>query len=468
MKHVSPKWAQVVLAIGAIVTVWAVVAFALVRVHQHWWFEDDPVLYGFGARARNAWAFFYDATLFRTEISSNEIVPLLFASFWVDGWLAPLSAKVAYLHQALAVLAAAFGLFAVSARILKKIAPAALLTVIWLVLPSTLVVLEFLSTRDYVEGLAAALVAVACAQQIAAKDRPAPLAFGIMILMSLAAVLAKEFFPTTLLLALFLILGAARRFWAASAIVAVGAFYAVYRLKFVGHDLSYGMPLLAPAEYLRFLGRVPYMITGNAFGYVLAVAVVLFCGILGLAEGAFWLAIIVASLATIYPISYAVNSAWQDHGTWYRSVFVLNTALLLLFFRIFGAIRRPVALALTGATLAAACVGGLATISTWSDMKARYSAEGRFFLSHPGQILYSDLPAPWFLPGLAKLYQDDATALVLQPTDTVAADSAVKLRETGVVWRFDGEGVRPDPELFKKLTQIRTAAGTEESRGARR
>src|SRR5262249_20160801 len=156
--------------------------------------------------------------------SGNELIPMLFLSFAADDAVAPRSTVVAYAHQALVFLGLAIALYALARRYYGNEALAVGVTLIWMVLPSTIVTAEFLSTRGYMEGMLLALGAWVLAQM------PGVVPLVGCLVLTAAAFLAKELYPTALSVALGLMFLAQKRWRALAALIAVCGGYAAYRI----------------------------------------------------------------------------------------------------------------------------------------------------------------------------------------------------------------------------------------------
>ena len=125
-----------------------------------WWFEDDPVLYAAIGKVASPWLFFYDMAANRLATTGpNELAPVLLSSMWLDLWLAPRSTAWAYAHSGLVYLATAVAFYFAMLRLLREKWLALATTIAWMLLPSTSVLVEFLSTRHYMIGMFWALLA---------------------------------------------------------------------------------------------------------------------------------------------------------------------------------------------------------------------------------------------------------------------------------------------------------------------
>jgi hypothetical protein len=228
----------------------------------------------------------------------------------------------------------------------------------------------------------------------------------------------------------------------------------------VGGGADYGSPLLGVLEAARASLLLPYMLSSNYGGYMLvALAVSLVCWLWWrrlISTGAvLCLAVCGASaVVVLYPVAFPLTLSWRDHGPWYRAVFLFGSGVLLTFAYVLPKLPSNTARWATLACVALIVVpGGFVTQHKWHASMLRYKAEGQYYLAHPDRLIYSELPASWFLPGLDQMYE-------LQPHSVVAGTAHLdeSFRRFATMWRYEGGEFVEDPALFAQLT------ATEESR----
>src|SRR2546423_459999 len=135
------------------------------RTFSHWWFEDDAHLFGFVRTIRNPAAFFSRETI-KSLGAGGALTPCQAVSEWIDSQIAYRSLAFALFHNTVSVTVTLLLLFHVLRRFALSTRAAILLCLLWLFLPATIVVTEFLSARHYLEGFAVSLLAVAFAQNL--------------------------------------------------------------------------------------------------------------------------------------------------------------------------------------------------------------------------------------------------------------------------------------------------------------
>ena len=430
-----------------------------------WWFEDDPFLYAAIREVDVPWAFFVDPAVHRLGAGPNELAPVLLASMWLDWWIAPRSASWAYLHSALIYLATAVALWRVLGRLLGDGLLAAVTTVAWMLMPSTTVLVEYLSTRHYLIGLFWALLAVLAVDDATRAARGHRFgALARVAVFTALSIVSKEFFPPALLTLVFLWF-ALRRDWTGAGIaVGLGAAYALYRVWMTEPSISYyGIPLLPLVELPSMLAKLPYTIFGNRFGYLaLALTVVLLWRSTRVDRTArrvllIGLAAVATSLLVLYPVAFSLAETWRSFGPWYRTPCVLNTLLLVGFAYAIGTLRRQSSRALLmTAMLVASLMGLQQTARTWTHLKDLQRAEGQFILASPDRVLISQVHAYWFLDGVRTLYPEGEVAQVLSRWNVSQGEAyRAALASSEAVWRYDGRPVREvDPAQRQELLRV--------------
>ena len=444
-------------ALILLTAVWLVQVGTATRTYRDWWFEDDTPHLVFVRDNPAPLGYFLDKDLVHKLSLGHAVTPWFPFTFWVDRQVDPLSPRTAYLHTAVSLLATAFLLYFLMARFTDRLHALAMVSV-WLWLPSTVVITEFLSTRHYLEGLAFSAASLLAAQK-AVRQESYPY-FWFSAIFYLLACTAKEVYVSTTLVLLLGYYLLRRRFSAMAAMFGCGLLYAGYRfwaLGLVGKNLS-GAFL---EDYHLFLARLPYILTGNLGGYLLFAAGIAVCvalwraGKLSATAGCWFLANIGVALLTIFPVTANITHQYRELGTWYRVVFLSNTLFLASLAWPFFRLAKPkLSLAFFLAAAACAVWGGWRTAERWDHLKAEYFTDARFYCDHPDRLLFSSLPAPWFLWGVHHLYQDGLPMHYLSwrvdngtPKDYVLARTE-QYRE---IWVKDRDGYRADSELISLI-----------------
>lgn len=436
--------------------------FGLARTPSDWWFEDDTWHLAFVRDHPNPIGYFTQKELIREVSVGLAVTPWFPFTFWLDRQIAPLSPMVAYLHSAFAFFLAALLLYRLLLRWLDR--PHALgVAVLWVLLPSSIVTVEFLSTRHYLEGLIFSIVSfwMACLAGRSPGGEGRGYCWAAAVVYLLACTTKEVYVSTTWLL----VVGSFvwyKRYGAVAGMFLCGLLYVLYRFWGIGPSMkSFNDSSLA--VYHLFLARLPFMFTGNRGGYVLfalmLAAVVWLAWKRGLKRGPllFFGANLAVMLVTILPVSVYITHAYDSLGTWYRLVFLVNTFLLTLFGWIVYRLGKP-ALSLGLAVLALVFIvnGALEATFRWDRWKAENYSDARFYLDHPDRLLFTRLSAPWFIYGVHQVYQPELPMHFLSWRVDNGTKKSYILRQTErfeEIWVKRAEAYRPDRALLRTLRE---------------
>jgi len=439
-------FALVVLVVGVANVVWRL------GTPSDWWFEDDPFVYAAIGGVASPWLFFYDVAANRLVTGPNELAPVLLSSMWLDLWLAPRSTVWAYAHTGLVYLATALAFYFAMLRLLRGRLIALITTIAWMLLPSTTVLVEFLSTRHYMIGMFWALMA-AMSVDDALKARPGRRGLPLVRVAAFTwlSIISKEFFPPAVLTLTFLWFAWRRDWRGASIPVVLGAVYAIYRVSMTEPAVVYyGNALMSAEQVLKLLLRLPYMTYGGWAGYAALALTTILLRRKARADReilpviAIGGATIVVSLLVIYPVGHPLSTSWRSFGTWYRTPCVINTLLLVAFAYAVGTLRQERArIAIMMLLLIAVLHGSHRTAKQWDLMKAEQVAEAEFMFSNPDKTLVSEIRAVWFLRGVAALYPERQGAAFVSRWDRPRSEIYTELlRSSRPFWVYEDGKVR--------------------------
>lgn len=426
------------------------------RTFSHWWFEDDAYLFGFVRTIQNPAAFFHRETI-KSLGAGGALTPFQAISEWIDSHIAYRSLAFAHFHNAISVAVALLLLFHVLRRFGVSIRAATVVSLLWLCLPATIVVTEFLSARHYLEGFGVSLLAVAFAQNLSQRVwRENARTVALLAITVASAMLFKELYAITVPLFCAIYLFESKRNRAAVATLVLVPLYFVYRHWVFGATVDSGSPWLHPLEYVIYLSRLPYTLAGNFGGYVLvplAIALLIFFARQQERPGRFLIyagLVVGSAMAVIYPVAFPVSLQWLDHGTWCRALFLLGSGLLIAggiaCFHTGSRRARIFAALLTFAVL---ICGAVVTRTEWQRLMLQSKREGTFYVAHPDRLFYSEVPAAFFLDGVRFLYDIPVRHHVFAiERDRPPAEI---LNRYQTIWRVvDGKYVE-DPKLFSEL-----------------
>ncbi|HXP88273.1 MAG TPA: hypothetical protein VN841_26315 [Bryobacteraceae bacterium] len=429
----------------------AIYSMAYLGLSSRWWFEDDPFVFDYAGRIHNPAGIFINPEVVRHFTAARALVPMQVFSYWIDMHVAGISPHFAYAHQAGSFLLTLLLLYFVLLRVLRNDKLAALsICVVWALLPATASVLQFLSTRHYLEGLMFSLLSVFLLQRLREEDGHLRWTGRLAVLLAAAvALLYKEIYvpvtPAVLLAYAWRYRDRALALWTGGLVCA----YVPYRFWVVGPGVDYGMPYLNALQYLKFFTKLPYTIASNYGGYWIC-AIILGLGFYfvrqrrrGYRTLLFFFALLLVSIATVLPVSSSLYGTIRRPDPWYRIVFLVHTIAICGggYLAVRSATRR-VQLALAGIAFAALLPGVEKTRRLWVEMTASAEREAKFYLSNPDKVLLSDQEAYWFIPGVTSMY-DVRTPHYLLVKDL----PTIRVKPEVPLWRFrDGQFV---PDLIR-------------------
>jgi hypothetical protein len=255
-----------------------------------------------------------------------------------------------------------------------------------------------------------------------------------------AAILCKETYVALLPAVVIAVAWQRRERMLAVSTVAITTAYAAYRFWLLGPVFAYAMPFLTARHYVKFLTKLPYSLTSNYGGYLVAALMAAACFRFAargrenrklVLQAGLALAL---SLAAIAPASYALYGGIRTPDTWYRIVFLLNTQLVLCAgVMTVRSTRRSAQALILAAALAVVAAGAHKTRNLWDGMTASAQLEGKFYLNNPDKMLLSQEEAWWFIPSVHWMYGVKEPHYVLARGKTAAS-----VAPGTPVWRLHG------------------------------
>lgn len=430
-----------------------------------WWYEDDPLQFSAAAAISNPADIFLDLQVLHRWGTGASLVPMQVLSYWLDTHLFGISPLAARLHSLVSTVLVCWLLYVVLTAFGVDRAVAGTATGLWLSLPATIAVHQFLGTRHYLEGLGWSLAAcyflARTGQSPSARRRVVETL--LLLVCAAAAMLSKEIYVTTLPAFLFLYALWHRRYLLGAAALGLVPGYFVYRLAILG-GAAYPHPGFDTESYLRYLRVLPYTFSVSRWGWV-------YYG--GLVVGAVWairrdarawrtclllLVLFAAGLVATYPTAPAVLLTYEIPGTWYRAVFILHTLALIggtLLLGLYADGRVRIAALCILVVILSPGVGK--TRKYWESRFTQSEAEGRFYLAHPDRLVYSEEDATWFLPGLERLYGIGRSHYVSK-NELSGAHVKSMILQFPTIWRQREGSWARDDDLFTRIRQTTLAA----------
>jgi hypothetical protein len=242
-------------------------------------FEDDPFLFDYAAHLSNPLLAFTDPDVLRHFTVGKALVPMQIVSYWIDVHWAGLLPALAYVHQTISLLLTLLLLYLVLIPIVQHDQLAAsVICILWILLPATSVVLQFLATRHYLEGMLFFLLTAYVMQRFRSPTGELHWAARTSALSAACmSVLCKEVYLPVVVAVLVEDAWLHRDRWQGTLTAAMLVSYGTYRLVMVGQGIDYTIPFLNTAQYLKFLAKIPFTISSNYGGYCVLAMVIGVC-----------------------------------------------------------------------------------------------------------------------------------------------------------------------------------------------
>jgi hypothetical protein len=252
--------------------------------------------------------------------------------------------------------------------------------------------------------------------------------------------------------------------------IGLGVGYVAYRLSVQGTGISYAMPLLGVYDYARSVLALPYTLTASYGGYAL-VAGFLFIVVKLWQSSATGSAIrsatqlalllLAAALVATYPVAYAMLTGYKIPDTSYRMPFVVSTILLMwAAYLLPQYLSRRQILFAAAMTLLVVVPGTDRTRGLWTQRMARTEAEGKFYLSNPDKLLYSEEDAFWFIIGVHRLYNVEGEHYINKQF-RVGPTERTRLEKYSQIWSYQNGTIAPNTQLLEDLRQENQRAGRQ-------
>jgi hypothetical protein len=440
---------SLVLAV-ALVIFGALYAIGYLKLPSRWWFEDDGCLYSYAAQISNPITIFMDPQVVSRFTTGQALVPMQIMSYWIDVRLSGFSPKFSYAHQIFIYLITLFLLyFALAYELPQNRIAAFVLCILWSFLPATAVVLQFLSTRHYLEGFFFIVLMFFLLQRVwNYRGCFQWIAWIAIFLSAIAALFYKEIYVPVVpgMMLWFAWRHKEKKLGAASILLLLA--YAGYRFWIIGPAFSYGMPVLSLRQYIRLLFKLPYTISANYGGYCILAFVAgffIYCRRKEKQIAKFMPPLFVTlflSLAVIYPVCYPLYGSIRTPGTWYRIVFLLHSIALLATGILMGShMPKKIQAAAALMSLILILPGTYKTKMLWVNMTANAEREGKFYLNNPDKLILSEQAASWFLGCVDSMYLGSKSPHYIHIGD-LPGDTQTKGNQ---VWRFQNGRFIPIP-----------------------
>jgi hypothetical protein len=372
---------------------------------------------------------------------------------------------VAYGHHLISLLIVSLLLYYALQLYTGNVTFSIITTLGWLILPSTQAISEFLSTRNYMEGLGFSLAAIVFLHPFAQSGQFRWRQFALTLFFLICAMFSKEFFVTATFAFVFLAYFH-RKFKAGlAACIAIAVMYSAYRIYFIGINFNYAIELLGFADYMKYLARLAFMFAAGTAGYgitIILLGAIIYSAVkkrISMESFILFIIILAVSLMTIYPTAGHLKIAYNHFGTWYRNPFIFNTILWVFgIYAVWQMFDKPKTRTIALAVIFISILPGSWRMrQSFDRLKAHYAAEGKFLIDNSkDKLLYSTVPAWWYPGGLLSLFKGRETASFIldkEFNDGVRpiirpVDSDIKKIKT--IWRYNGSRIAEEKFTFNR------------------
>lgn len=424
-----------------------------------WWYEDDTFQYFYVSTIADPINIFTDAETMRKF--SRAFVPMQILSYWVDFKLFGFNFLAAYIHSLLSLLFTSVVLFKVAKKLTQDSFVSMSMVITWLLLPSTLVVTQFIATRHYLEGLFFALLAIYFLIVYLEKSEEKSFRFVLLItFFAFLSIFCKEIYATSIMFLLFILGIIYKKIPLIISSIILALSYFAYRNWVFGTDINYTMPFLGAKQYLYFLYFQIYTFSANYWGYAILIGI-LFLNFLmirrfkqtAVKEFGLFIGLTSACLLALYPVAYAIFLTYKTPGTWYRATFITNTILALWgVYSLSKITSKKVFAIILCISLLPVFWGTVKTRKLWDEKMARAEMEGKFYLNNPDKLLYSEEDASWFIDGVQKMYPANKQHFINKQF-LVGDNSKTMILNYPTIWRYDSGSFVADEKLYNELKE---------------
>jgi hypothetical protein len=439
-----------------------VCGYGWLNLGTRWWFEDDPMQVAFVAGLPNVWAVLYDPKVASGFGAGNALAPLLILSFAFDLHLGGAHPAVFYLHNVALTAAVVVSFFLVLCQQVSRTGVSFLAAILFLYSPATLVLLQYVSARHYLQGALAFLLVVGASQSRARW------AFPGLVVCAVLGLMTKELWAALILTYLFVHgVSSGRRGLMVLSILLAGIYF-LYRSYLLGIDLGYQAKPPSLFDFWHFLGVIPYGVTANRAGFLVLGGLIFVLGWLG-GRGRLsgfgrehwsWGILLAVSVGVLLPVSHSILVTYIEPNPWYRVFIGFNIIAGILLVRLCLVARLPRLYSLGVAAILTIGIayGAHKTRVWWLERSGELERAGRFIHENPTKVLYTEDLAFWFLPGVERLYGLPEGRFLNPYFERFAADRA-KVDASTDLYREREGAIVPAPEKRGELIATRTGKG---------
>lgn len=447
-------------------TAWWIAGFsfiyciAFLQLPFRWWYIDDALQFHVVSQHGEPFGFFFDREILKNFGNGVSVVPVFLSSLWIDETIFGSSPFWAYMHSVLSITLTAIVFFHVIRHLTQSRFIASIIALMWLALPTSVVTMSWISARHYVEGLLfAGMVYVLSVR--GHEERVLPerrkYYYTLIAVFALLSLLSKEMLLMVVPSILFFLGWKYKDVLLITMSIGSGLFLVLYRYWLFRTDSIEGLSYLSMVEYIEFILKLPFTLSASWLGHLFTIMVISILVIqfqkMHQDKRLFVLIFIfILSILFIYPVATGLDGVMRIPQHTYRYAFFVNVMALTITAVALQSIKYRMRLMQTTAAgfLVIILLGG---IRANQEMLPRYQlaeVEGKFYISNPDKLLYSQEEIGSMTSGLDQLYQ--LGTLHYLPKNYVDVQNyRDKLSQFETIWRYeDGEMIQDDM-LYQQL-----------------
>lgn len=445
-----------------------IIYLGYIKLHHHPWYMDDPDQVAILQEIKNPLDIFFDPQVQNNFGNPFSIVPIFMFSLWLDIQLFSNQVHFFYWHNIVSGLLTCFLLYKVLLRFSKHHFFSFTTTLLWLLLPSTISIMQWISARHYMEGFLFFLLMVEFIERYQeSKEEKNYLYLITSICCGILAMLSKDIFVTITPVYLFF-----RGWWIQDRkmllnSIALSFFYTTYRFFIIGGNIAQEIQLLQLKEVIILHLRFGYALIAHWLGLIIILgSILLTIWYINRKKSAsipiftfaviFWL----SSFIPVFPVMIGFYYPFKIPGEIYRYVFFLNTIIIVWtnyliieysnkqknhsYFKLFPSI----------VLLLLILIGTKSAQEHWQMRKDKLALEIQFYENNVDKLLYIEEHA-FYLHGYHRLYWPDKENHFIASPDATSYSLNADLEKYTTIWRYDKKekAIIEDKKLYSEIIQ---------------
>jgi hypothetical protein len=383
----------------------------------NWWYGDDPEIIVFALK-HSPCDYLLNPDIWQS-FSPFNFVPWVIASLQIDVLFSDFAPFGYYLHQFIALVIVALILFKVFNLFIEKALFAFSGVLIFLLTPSTLSVVSWLSTRHYLEGMGFSLLSIYFFVRGLRSDKF--ILTYVSALWYIFGALSKEVYvPLPFLLVLLPEKTFRERLRYSIPLFGISALYVLYRIWMLGDNPVGGYSSVWPWTFSSALLNSPdvFRLYAGSWWVFFLVSITILWGIHYVngwkstgKEALRYILMFVLFYLPILPVSSILSGGESLRYLLLTSTVITSFYVLSLnsIWEKGGQVHKILAAASLVIIVTGFYHGFKEQKNTWDTKKTEASAEGKFFLNNMGgtDAVFRINQPHWFFDGLEKMKEEE-------------------------------------------------------------